>query len=82
MNKIDMNRIDPSPAKRSTELPAARPHGEPRVTVNRYSVFTRINHWTLATCFVLLSLSGLALFHPSLYWLSNLQQHSLHSWGY
>ena len=34
------------------------PAGEPRVTVGRYSVFTRINHWTLATCFVLLALNN------------------------
>lgn len=42
------------------------------VRVGRYSVFTRVNHWTLATTFVLLSLTGLALFHPSLYWLTGL----------
>lgn len=45
---------------------------EPRVTVRRYSVFTRVNHWTLAVSFVLLSLTGLALFHPSLYGLTAL----------
>lgn len=44
------------------------PHAQ--VTVRRYSVLTRINHWTLAVSFVLLALSGLALFHPSLYWLA------------
>lgn len=43
---------------------------EPHVTVSRYSVFTRFNHWTLAVCFILLSLTGLALFHPSMYWIS------------
>ncbi len=46
--------------------------GETRVQVGRYSLFTRLNHWTLAVSFVLLSLSGAALFHPSLFWLSAL----------
>jgi formate dehydrogenase subunit gamma len=45
---------------------------EPLVTVGRYSWFTRLNHWTLAGSFIILSLSGLALFHPSLYWLTGL----------
>ena len=48
------------------------PAGEPRVTVGRYSVFTRINHWTLAICFVLLAVSGAALFHPSMFGLTAL----------
>lgn len=38
----------------------------------RYSSGERINHWTVALCFVLAALSGLSMFHPSLYWLSNL----------
>jgi formate dehydrogenase subunit gamma len=46
------------------------PAGQPRVTVGRYSLFTRINHWTLALSFLLLAVSGAALFHPSLFWLS------------
>ena len=46
------------------------PAGEPRVIVGRYSVFTRINHWTLAICFVLLAVSGAALFHPTLFGLT------------
>lgn len=45
---------------------------EPQVTIARYSAFTRLNHWTLAACFILLSLTGLALFHPSLYWITAL----------
>jgi formate dehydrogenase subunit gamma len=40
--------------------------------VERYSAATRINHWIVAICFVLLALSGLALFHPALFWLTNL----------
>ena len=38
----------------------------------RYSAGTRINHWIVAISFVLLALSGLALFHPALFWLTNL----------
>lgn len=38
----------------------------------RYSAATRINHWIVAGSFVLLALSGLALFHPALFWLTNL----------
>jgi len=38
----------------------------------RYEPATRINHWIVAISFVLLALSGLALFHPALFWLTNL----------
>jgi formate dehydrogenase subunit gamma len=38
----------------------------------RYTAATRINHWIVAISFVLLALSGLALFHPALFWLANL----------
>jgi len=45
--------------------------GKP-VTVDRYTVGARINHWITATSLVLLALSGLSLFHPSLFFLSGL----------
>jgi formate dehydrogenase subunit gamma len=45
--------------------------GDP-VTVDRYTGGARINHWITATCLVLLALSGLALFTPSLFFLTNL----------
>lgn len=45
--------------------------GKP-VTVDRYTGGARINHWITATCLVLLALSGLALFHPSLFFLTGL----------
>jgi formate dehydrogenase subunit gamma len=45
--------------------------GKP-VTVDRYTAGARINHWITATSLVLLALSGLALFHPSLYFLTGL----------
>jgi formate dehydrogenase subunit gamma len=38
----------------------------------RYEAAMRINHWIVAISFVLLALSGLALFHPALFWLTNL----------
>ena len=42
------------------------------VTVDRYTTAARINHWITAACLVLLALSGLALFHPSLFFLTAL----------
>ncbi len=43
-----------------------------RDTLLRYSSGVRTNHWLVALAFVLAALSGLALFHPALFWLSNL----------
>ena len=40
--------------------------------IPRYSDNERFNHWLTAIAFVLSALSGLALFHPSLFWLTNL----------
>ncbi|MEK1852410.1 MAG: formate dehydrogenase subunit gamma [Phyllobacterium sp.] len=45
--------------------------GKP-VTVDRYTAGARVNHWITATSLVLLALSGLALFHPRLFFLSGL----------
>ena len=39
--------------------------------IERYTPNQRVNHWFTAITFVLLALSGLALFHPSMYWLTN-----------
>jgi formate dehydrogenase subunit gamma len=36
----------------------------------RYTANDRTNHWIIAITFVLLALSGLALFHPSTFWLT------------
>lgn len=44
---------------------------EPRL-IQRYTASQRLNHWLIALTFILLALSGLALFHPSMYWLTNL----------
>ncbi len=46
--------------------------GEAHLQVSRYSGSARINHWIVAISFVLLMISGLALFHPSLYWMTGL----------
>lgn len=45
---------------------------EPVVTVSRYRGITRVNHWVTAFSLILLLLSGLAFFHPSLYFLTAL----------
>ncbi|MDZ3995166.1 formate dehydrogenase subunit gamma [Pseudomonas sp. Teo4] len=38
----------------------------------RYNANERSNHWVVAILFILAGLSGLALFHPALFWLSHL----------
>ncbi len=44
----------------------------PRGTFIRNTATQRVNHWITAACFVLLMISGLAMFHPLLFWLSAL----------
>jgi formate dehydrogenase subunit gamma len=44
---------------------------EPKLLV-RYTANERTNHWITAITFVLLALSGLAMFHPAMFWLSAL----------
>jgi formate dehydrogenase subunit gamma len=46
-------------------------NGHPRV-IQRYTANERTNHWIVALVFVLTAVSGLALFHPALFWLSAL----------
>ena len=41
-----------------------------KIRVRRYSGSARLNHWVMAISFVCLLVSGLSLFHPSLYFLS------------
>ena len=45
--------------------------GDP-VVVDRYTPGARANHWVTAICLILLALSGLALFTPSLFFLTGL----------
>jgi formate dehydrogenase subunit gamma len=40
--------------------------------VQRHDANVRINHWVVAIAFILLALSGLALFHPAFFFLTNL----------
>ena len=40
--------------------------------IQRYTASERSNHWAVAILFFLAGLSGLALFHPSLFWLTGL----------
>jgi formate dehydrogenase subunit gamma len=46
-------------------------HEDPNLIV-RYTPNERTNHWITAITFVLLALSGLALFHPSMFWMTAL----------
>jgi formate dehydrogenase subunit gamma len=56
-----------------------------RDTYLRYAAAERVNHWTVAICAILLTLSGLAFFHPSLFFLTELfgggaMARTLHPW--
>ena len=56
----------------SAAAPGDAVHAGDPVVVDRYTTGARINHWITAASLVLLALSGLALFHPSLFFLSGL----------
>ncbi len=54
-------------------------------TVARYTTAARLNHWITAACLILLALSGMALFHPALFFLSDLfgggaDARAIHPW--
>lgn len=40
--------------------------------IQRYNASDRLNHWLVAITFILLALSGLALFHPAFFFFTNL----------
>ena len=40
--------------------------------IQRYTPAERVNHWAVTITFILLALSGLALFHPAFFFLANL----------
>ncbi len=42
-------------------------HRDPKL-IDRYAPAERANHWLTAITFLLLTFSGLALFHPSMFW--------------
>src|ERR1700736_84090 len=57
----------------------------PRGTLTRNTTAARINHWITGGCFVLLMLSGLSMFDPILYFLSQLfgggeSTRAIHPW--
>src|SRR5438876_11644000 len=52
--------------------PGDQVHAGDPVIVDRYTTGARVNHWITAASLVLLALSGLALFHPSLFFLTGL----------
>jgi formate dehydrogenase subunit gamma len=59
-------------------------HHEPTI-VDRYTPGARINHWITAGSLILLALSGLAFFHPSLFFLTGLfgggaSARAIHPW--
>lgn len=63
-----MNNDEPQPTQpRSIEPHSIQPH-----LIQRYTANERSNHWITAITFVLLALSGLAMFHPAMFWLSAL----------
>lgn len=47
-------------------------HSNVRHGILRYGWWTRTNHWIVAICFVLLTLSGLAFFYPAFFGLTAL----------
>ncbi len=56
-----------------------------RPPLTRHVTVARVNHWINGICFVLLLLSGLSMFHPVLYFLSELfgsgqSARALHPW--
>ncbi|WP_291661119.1 MULTISPECIES: formate dehydrogenase subunit gamma [unclassified Bosea (in: a-proteobacteria)] len=58
---------------------------EERTTVDRYPGRVRVNHWITAISLILLALSGAALFHPALFFLSGLfgggaNTRAIHPW--
>jgi formate dehydrogenase subunit gamma len=65
--------------------PGDKVHPGDPVIVDRYTTGARINHWITAISLVLLALSGLAMFHPSLFFLTGLfgggqATRALHPW--
>ncbi|MCI1001756.1 formate dehydrogenase subunit gamma [Ochrobactrum sp. C6C9] len=62
-----MSKTDFDDVSASDDIEPGKP-----VRVHRYSGAARINHWITAISLVLLALSGLAMFHPWLFFLSGL----------
>lgn len=67
-----MTIADHSPVTPDKETSPGAVHPGHPVQVDRYTLPARINHWITAVSLVLLALSGMALFTPSLFWLTGL----------
>ncbi|MFM0172115.1 formate dehydrogenase subunit gamma [Paraburkholderia sediminicola] len=50
----------------------SNPESKDPLLVERYNANERTNHWITAISFILVALSGLAMFHPAMFWLSAL----------
>jgi len=61
-----------APPQFSEAEDSGRRAAHPRELIVRYNASERTNHWLGAITFVLVAASGLALFHPALFFLSNL----------
>ena len=75
-----MMKRDDHMARDVTDIPS-----EHKVYIDRYNTTQRLNHWFTAALFTLLTLSGLSLFHPSLFFLTNLfgggqSTRAIHPW--
>jgi formate dehydrogenase subunit gamma len=40
--------------------------------LNRYTDGDRVNHWLVVVCFAVAGMTGLAFFHPSMYWMAEI----------
>lgn len=81
---MSASNLPPSSGPYDVETGDAVHPGRP-VQVDRYTLAARINHWITAISLILLAISGLALFHPSLYFLTALfgggqMTRTLHPW--
>lgn len=56
----------------SAEIPPVEAPVVEARAVSRYTTAARINHWITAVSLILLAISGLALFHPSLFFFTGL----------
>lgn len=56
----------------SAEIPPVEAPVVEARAVSRYTTAARVNHWITAVSLILLAISGLALFHPSLYFFTAL----------
>lgn len=77
---LEAERVQPGDA--ITVHPAGGPD---HITVNRYGPLARLNHWIIAASLILLSVSGLALYSPELFFLTGLfgggqNARSFHPW--